>query len=195
MVHNASETPFRRQLGNFPKNVLWMREVIERFLNTLHCMDACFIGNERLERLPEFGMVGKSRVGGVNINRPRIRLAIRAVLALSTAPAGFTAGDVARKVQSLGGVPGSGAYGTPGSVRSQRNCEASNACRKKETHAAMNRYPTVSGTMTALVVLHDDVINSPQTRPSAVRNPPIDAHYSVLRHGMRDLFQDLGTAA
>ena len=105
MVHNASVTPYRRQLQDFPKTVTWMKEVLERFLNALQCMDACFISDEMLDRLPAPSTVGQTRVGGVDFNRLRMRLATKAVVALSTSPKGFTVGEVAAKVRNLGGWP------------------------------------------------------------------------------------------
>jgi hypothetical protein len=40
MVHNASEaeTPFRRNLADFPKTMGWMKDVLERFLGAVHCV-------------------------------------------------------------------------------------------------------------------------------------------------------------
>ena len=56
--------------------------------------------------------------------------------------------------------------------------------------------------MVALVVLRDDVIKpllAANGRLKSGRRPvkraPIDAHYANLRHGMRDLFAELGIAA
>src|ERR1039457_3288246 len=94
MVHNASETPFRRSLVDFPKIVGWMKGVLERFLDALHCIEVCFISDDMLEKLPEPSMVGKTRVGGIDLNRSRMRLVLRAMVALSTSPTGFTARDV-----------------------------------------------------------------------------------------------------
>ena len=63
-MHNATEAPFGRRLENFPKTVVWMKEVADRFLNALHCIESCFIGDETLELLPEASIVGQTRVGG-----------------------------------------------------------------------------------------------------------------------------------
>jgi hypothetical protein len=202
MIHNASETPFRRKLGNFPKNVLWMKEVAERFLNALYCMDVCFIGHERLECLPESWLVGKTRVGGVDINRPRMRFAIRAVLALSTSPAGFTAGQVALGVQALGGLPDGSTYTVRQAACDLRKLRGKQVVRRKGKPHRYESLPDGFRAMTALVVLRDDVIKPllasqcklKSGRPS-VKSTPIDAHYATLRRGLRDLFHELGIAA
>src|SRR5207245_3254824 len=66
-------------------------------------IDACFIADDTLEQLPEPGLVGQTKVGGIDCNKLRIRTVMHAVVALSTAPKGFTASDLAAKVRTLYG--------------------------------------------------------------------------------------------
>jgi hypothetical protein len=87
------------------RSLSWTKDVLERFLDALHCVDVCFISDEALEKLPEPSIVGKTRVGGIDLNRSRMRLVVRAILSLSTSPTGFSARDVSSKVRSLGGLP------------------------------------------------------------------------------------------
>ena len=54
--------------------------------------------------------IGQTKVGGIDLNKPRMRRVAEAVLALSASPAGFTASDLARQVHSMSGRPES-AYG------------------------------------------------------------------------------------
>lgn len=54
--------------------------------------------NTTLDDLPTSSQVGKTRVGGVDINKLRIRAVIEAVVSLACAPRGFTAREVAGKV-------------------------------------------------------------------------------------------------
>jgi hypothetical protein len=49
--------------------------------------------------------VGKTHVGGIDINRLRTRGALAAVLALASSPAGFTVADVASNVRAMTGQP------------------------------------------------------------------------------------------
>ncbi|MGH3847087.1 MAG: hypothetical protein ACRDS0_37550, partial [Pseudonocardiaceae bacterium] len=41
------------------------------------------------------------RVGGIDLNKPRIRAALTAVLALAAAPGGFTVADLAARVHTM----------------------------------------------------------------------------------------------
>jgi hypothetical protein len=201
MVHNAAEVPFRRWLDGFPKTVAWMREVLERFLNTLHCVEACFIADETLERLPEPAVVGQTRVGGIDFNQPRIRLAIQAILALSASPKGFTAGEVAAKVRDLGGLP-EAAYGTRQAAYDIQKLRGKQVLRKRDRS---RRYEAISEglrAMAALVLLRDKVIKPVlasqcdlRRRPKLKDPRPIDLRYDALQRHMRDLLEELGLVA
>ena len=64
--------------------------------------DVAFISDETLDQLPLPSRVGKVRVGGVDLNNPRMRAALSAVLALGPSPMGFgVAGWVAATGQRL----------------------------------------------------------------------------------------------
>ena len=100
-MHNAKELCCGLLLGNFPRMVELLRGMLERFLNTLHWLDVCFIADDTLEELGSASRVGKTNVGGVDFNRPRMRALVQAVILLASSPKGFTASEVARKVRQL----------------------------------------------------------------------------------------------
>jgi len=201
MVHNAEATPFRRWLVDFPKTVAWMREVLERFLNTLHYVEACFVADDTLERLPEPAVVGQTRVGGVDFNQPRMRLAVQAILALAAFPKGFTAGEVACKVRDLGGLP-EAAYGTRQAAYDIKKLRGKQIVQKRTGSRRYDAQPEGLRTMAALVLLRDKVIKPVlasqcdlRRRPKPKNPTPIDRHYDALQRGMRDLLEELGIAA
>src|SRR5438093_4673298 len=80
-----------------------LRGMLERFMTTLDCVDTAFISDQTMDQLPLPSRLGKTRVGGVDLNNPRIRSALSAVLALAPSPAGFSATDFRAKVQSMTG--------------------------------------------------------------------------------------------
>lgn len=93
----------RRTLDEFPEIVRRLKEILERFLDSLYCLEACFVADSTLEDLPSPSSVGKTRVGGLDFNKPRTRLLIESVVSLSTAPNGFTASDLTNRTRELGG--------------------------------------------------------------------------------------------
>ena len=81
MAHNTLELPCRRSLESFPEIVFRLKSIVERFMNALSCIDPCFIAQETLEQLPAPVQVGKTKVGGIDFNKPRMRWVAQAVLA------------------------------------------------------------------------------------------------------------------
>lgn len=67
-------------------------------------MDRALVSDGTLEELPRPSTVGTTRVGGVDIGKPRMRTVMNAVLALAPAPAGFSTGELAAKVRQIGGT-------------------------------------------------------------------------------------------
>ena len=65
------------------------------------CIDQCFLADRMLEQLPAPSQVGKTKVGGIDLNKPRLRWVVEAVIALSAAPDGFTASELASQVRVL----------------------------------------------------------------------------------------------
>ena len=87
--------------GEFPEIVLQAKSILERFMEALSCTDQCFIADKMLEQLPTPTQVGKTKVGGIDLNRPRMRWVVGAVIALSPSPGGFTASQLAGQIQVL----------------------------------------------------------------------------------------------
>ena len=93
----------------------------ERCLTTLDCVTTGFLADGTLDQLPLPSRIGRTRTGGIDLNKPRIQAALAAVLALSAAPAGFTVADLAAKVPAMAARPA-----TP-SARPPTTCASSAA--------------------------------------------------------------------
>jgi len=83
IVHNTKALRCGRVLDNFPIIIGRLAGMVDRFTTTLDCVDTTFIADGLLARLPAPAQLGATRVGGVDLNKPRIRGALAAVLALS----------------------------------------------------------------------------------------------------------------
>jgi hypothetical protein len=201
IVHNARELDCGRSLENFPEIIGRLRAVLERFADALSCIDPCFIADETLERLPTASRVGKVAVGGIDLNKPRMRWVVEAVIALSALSDGFTASELAARVRTLGKQtpeqygPTRAAYDLK-KLRGQQIVQRIGETRRYETR------PTGLKAIAALVVLRDKAIKpllaaAQQLRPSrGAHNPrPLDAHYDAVSAAMRGVFHELGIAA
>ena len=100
VAHNTRELNCGRALDKFPEVVSRLKGVLERFADALSCIDQCFIADDMLEQLPAASQVGKTVVGGIDLNKTRMRAVVEAVIALSTSPNGFAASDIAARVQA-----------------------------------------------------------------------------------------------
>jgi hypothetical protein len=146
-------------LPNFGKIVQFLRGMLVRFLNVLHFIDVCFIADDTLEKLPTASRVGKTKVGGVDFNRPRMRAVAHAVTALATSPEGFTASQLAQ-ISTLSSPP-QPQYG-PRHAAYDLNLKKLRGKKLVEKIGSSHRYqPTHQGlrALTALLVLRDKVIS------------------------------------
>jgi hypothetical protein len=201
MAHNVGALDCGRSLEKFPEIAQRLKSILERCMVSLSCIDACFISDGTLEQLPAPSRVGKTTVGGIDFNKPRMRWVAQAVLALASVPSGFTASQLAHQVRILGEQ----------SETQYKVCHAAYDLKKLRGKefvrriAKTQRYePTSDGlkAIAALLVLREKIIKPLLAAAQAVRkarrprNPtPLDLHYECVRVGMQGIFQELGMAA
>jgi hypothetical protein len=201
IVHNTKELGCGRVLARFSEIVARLTSMLERFLATLDCLDAAFIADQTLEQLPLPSQVGTTRIGGIDLNQPRIRAALAAVLALAPTPGGFTVAQLAAKVQQQTGQTDRD-YTTRQAAYDLKKLRGKHLVVKAATSRRYHTSPEALRTITALLVLRDQVIApilAGVRVPRLGRKPATwtrtDQHYETLRIEMKALFSDLGIAA
>ena len=201
VAHNIREFHCGRLLDNFPAIVRRLRGMLERFMEALSCIDQCFIGDEMLERLPLPSRVGKSMVGGIDLNKPRLRHVAEAVIALSASPDGFTASVLAAQVRALGNQ-GPSAYGPRHAAYDLKKLRGKQIVRRIGSTRRYEPIPSGLRAITALLVLRDKAIKpllaaAQEIAPTHGGQKPcaIDRHYQDLRLAMQGVFHELGIAA
>ena len=201
VAHNTQELNCGRSLDKFPEVVSRLKGVLERFADALSCIDQCFIADDMLEQLPAAAQVGKTIVGGIDLNKARMRAVVEAVIALSPSPNGFTASDVAARVHAIGNDRHA-QYGPRHAAYDLKKLRGKHIiCRIGRTR----RYePLPNGlrAITAFVVLRNKAIKPllaaarPLHPTRGAQNPrPIDTHYHALHLAMQGVFLELGIAA
>jgi hypothetical protein len=200
-VHNTKAYRWGRSLPAFPEIVGRLKGILERFLDAVGCINACFVSDEALEKLPQPAQIGKTKVGGIDLNKPRMRRVAEAVLALSASPAGFTASHLARQIHSMSGQPES-EYGPRRAAYDIKKLRAKGMVCKIGKSRRYEPVPEGLRSLTALLVLREKIIRpllAASTQPEPTAKPahptPGDHHYENLRTGMRSLFIELGIAA
>lgn len=201
VVHNTKELRCGRSLQYFPEIVIEAKGILQRFMNALSCMDQCFIADRMLEQLPDPSQVGKTKVGGIDFNKPRMRWVIEALLALSPLPGGFTASDLASQVRLLS-KQSEAEYGPRRAAYDLTKLRGKKVVRRIGQTRRYEAIPSGLRAMTALVVLRNKAIKpllaaARGLRPSrGAQNPSvIDRHYETIRTAMQGVFQQLGLAA
>jgi hypothetical protein len=201
IVHNAKAYRWGHSLPCFPEIVVRLKDILERFLNAVGCINSCFVSDETLDNLPQPAQIGQTKVGGIDLNRPRMRQVAEAVLALSASPSGFTSSDLAGQVHAATGKPES-EYGARRAAYDIKKLRAKGMVRKIGKSRRYEPVPDGLRSMTALLLLREKIIrpllaasSHPEPGAKPAHPTPVDHHYETLRVGMQDLFTDLGIAA
>ena len=195
-MHNTRELRCRRGLDNFPEIITRLAGMAERFATTLDCADIAFLADGTLDELPMPSRLGATRVGGIDLNKPRIRAALSAALALAAAPHGFTVAEHAAKVRSM---TGQDTYTIRQGAYDLRKLRGKGLAVKPATTRRYHIPPEAARTIAALLALRDQVIapilagvRSPRRGRKPAHWTVIDRDYETLRTGMQALFRDLG---
>jgi hypothetical protein len=195
-VHNTRELRCRRSLENFPEIITRLAGMAERFATALDCADISFLPDGTLDDLPLPARLGATRTGGIDLNKPRIRAALAAALALTPAPHGFTVAEHAARVRAM---TGQADYTIRQAAYDLRKLRAKNLITKPGQSRRYHVPPQAARTIAALLALRDQVIGpilAGVRSPRMGRKPAVwtrvDRDYETLRIGMQALFHDLG---
>jgi len=201
IVHNTKELRCGRLLERFPTIVTRLQQILGQFLNNVYAMDAAFISDAMLDELPNPSQVGKTRVGGIDMNKPRTRAVLTAALSLACSPDGFTARQFAATVQSMRS-PTDPDYDARRAAYDLKKLRGKKLLTKP---ADSRRYcvpPEAIRTVGALVILREKVlrpilagVGKPKVGRKRKNWRPVDKHCEAIRQYMFILFRDLRIAA
>ena len=200
-VHNTGQLGCVKRLDRFPRVVAKLKDILTRFTQILRCIDASFISADLLEQLPQPAQLGQTKVGGMDVNRPRLRRTMEATLALAVSPKGFTTSEVTRKVRQLAG-PSAENYGPRQAAYDLKKLRAKGLAERIGNRRRYTLTWVGVRAMTALPVLRDKVLQpllaNACHRKRGVRPAdatPLDQCYDTLQTGMQALFRAIGIAA
>lgn len=195
-VHNAKELRCRRSLDNFDQIIDRLAGIAGRFATALDCADTGFLPDGFLDELPLPARTGPRRTAGIDLNKPRIRAALSAALALAPAPAGFTAAEHAARVRQ---ITGHDRYTTRQAAYDLRKLRGKQLIDKPGGTRRYHVPPDAARTISALLTLRDHVIapiiagvRSPRMGRKPKTWTAVDRDYENLRIGMQTLFQHVG---
>lgn len=197
--HNAAELGCGRVLEKLPDIIDRLAAMAARFCDTLDATSVGFLSQAILDQLPRAAQLGRTRVGGISLDSPRMRSVLAAVAALSPAPKGFTVADLAAKVHTR--QPHSH-YTIRQAAYDLRKLRAHNLVEKPGRSRRYHVPSHAARTIVAITSLRDNVlepllasVNSKQPRPRHHSWTPVEHDYENLRLDMQTLLDDLGIAA
>ncbi|MGH3321846.1 MAG: hypothetical protein ACRDN9_17065 [Streptosporangiaceae bacterium] len=173
--------------------------MVDRFTSMLDCVDVGFLPDGLLDQLPAPSQIGATRLGGVDINKPRTRAALAAVLALwgAVAPDGFTVADLAAKVRSLTSQTAD-AYTVRQAAYDLRKLRGKHLVVKPGRTRRYQVPGQAARTIAALLTLRDHVIapilagvRSPRMGRKPATWTAGDRDYEQIRIHMQTLLRDL----
>jgi hypothetical protein len=172
ITHNTKQLRCGRILEKFPEITNRLAGMVERFTTALDCVDVCFLPDGTLDELPLPTQIGATRIGGVDLNKPRIRSALAAVLALAAAPGGFTVTDLTAKIHAITRHTN---YTTRQAAYDLRKLRGKDLLAKPGRSRRYHVLPPAARTITALLALRDQVISpilAGIRSPRMAANPP-----------------------
>jgi hypothetical protein len=198
IAHNTKDLRCGRTLDKFAPIVTRLKQIVEEFCTALDCVDVGFIPDGLLDTLPAASQLGGTRVGGIDVNKPRSRAVLAAALALAIAPGGFTVADFTAKVRAMTGQTG---YTTRNAAYDLRKLRGKHLADKPGRTRRYLISPAAARIISALLTLREDVIApllagvaDPRIRRTPRHWTDIDRHYQALRLEMMALFADIGIA-
>ncbi len=198
ITHNTRQLRCGRVLDRFPDIIGKLTGMVDRFTTTLDCVDVGFLPDGTLDQLPLPSHIGATRIGGIDLNKPRIRATLAAVLALAPAPDGFTVTDLATKVHTMTGQTD---YTTRQAAYDLRKLRGKELIVKPGRSRRYQVPAPAARTIAALLALRDHVIapilagvRSPLMGRKPTTWTRVDRDYETLCINMHTLFHDLGIA-
>ncbi|MCA1681805.1 MAG: hypothetical protein LC700_01370, partial [Actinobacteria bacterium] len=189
IVHNTKALRCGRVVDRFGEIVGRLAGMVDRFTTTLDCLDIGFLPEDTLDHLPLPSQIGATRVGGIDLNKPRIRAALTAVLALTAAPTGFTVTDLAARVHT---ITGNTDYTVRHAAYDLRKLRGKELIIKPGRSRRYQVPSPAARTITALLALRDHVIapilagvRSPRMGRKPTHWTRVDRDYETLRINMQ----------
>ena len=201
VVHNTKQLGCGKRIDRFPRMIALLKGILERFLKVLRGVDVSFIDDGQLDTWPLASKVGQTRVGGVDVNRPRMRAVMEGVIGLSVNPRGFTASDLAGSVKEILGdsVPNYHARQASYDLKKLRGKDLVRRIKHSRYYEAS---PEGLRAMAGFIVLREKVLipllagacNRKLGRKPINRSQS-DIHYENVQSEMQKIFEIIGIAA
>lgn len=200
---NARELRTGTSIERYPQIVAALKSILERFTSALYGIDASFLNDGTLDKWPRPSTLGKTRIGGIDVNKLRARAGMQSAICLAASPRGFTSAEFAERMSSIL-HPAKKPKKPYDSRKACYDLAKMRAKRLVEKVQGTRRYqPTLRGlrAMAAFLTLRDKVLIPilsgacrPKPGPRPKNQTPVDIYYANIRKEMVSLLPLLGVA-
>ena len=201
IAHNTKDIRCGRIIDRFPTIVDNLRGILQRFITSLSCLDVSFINDETLEKLSHPEEYGSTKVGGIDINKQRIRAVMEAIIAFSIAPRGFNSSDIARKVREIFNLAGN-QYSSRHASYDLKKFRAKGIVYRINKSHKYDVSPDGLRKIMAIIVLKDKILKPLLANYGNLKigrkpknHSKIDIHYNNIQSEMKKVFELSGIAA
>jgi hypothetical protein len=189
IVHSVKELRCGKRLEKLPIMLARLQQIVIDFLNVVHAAHLGSLDAGALDALPQPTQRGAQRLAGIDIQKPRMRAVIEAVLHLAPKPDGFTAGELAVRTGELLRQP---TYTPRHAAYDLRKLRGKGLVERVGTTRRYQPTTPAIGMLVALLILREKVIKpvlAGAGKPRPGRPPkrihPLDLHYQNLQSEMR----------
>jgi hypothetical protein len=200
-VLNTKALRVGRLLDKLPQMLARMQEMLVRFLGVVQAAHISFLDAGQFESWAEPSQRGGRRLAGLDLNKARNRAVVRGLVALSSAPEGFTVPELAEEVrQRLHCSPEE--YSTRRAAYDLAKARGKGLSERVPGRSRYQCQPQQLRTLCAYVVLREEVLKPllAGVKTDRLHDPPkqmapLDRQYVLLHAHMNQTFELLGLAA
>ena len=200
-VLNTKALRVGKLLEKVPQMLTRMQEMLVRFLGVVQAAHVSFIDAGQFESWAQPSQRGNRRLAGLDLNKARNRAVVRGLVALSSAPEGFTVPELAEQVrQRLNCSPQE--YSTRRAAYDLAKARGKGLSERVAGHCRYQCQPRQLRTLCAYVVLREEVLKPllAGAKCDRLHDPPkqmapLDEQYVLLHAQMNRTFELLGLAA
>jgi hypothetical protein len=200
-VSNVSELRCGKRLEKLPAMLEQLEQMLVDFLAAVQAAHLSYLDSGALDRLPTPSVCGTQRLAGVDLQKPRMRAAAQAVVALAPQPRGFTAAQLAQRVREQQG-PAMADYTDRRAAYDLRKLRGKAVVQRVERTRRYRVKPAGVRVLAGLLILREKVLKPVLAgvhRPRRGRPPkrvaPLDVHYQILQREMLQTLRTLKLAA
>jgi len=200
VIHNARRMKCGVGIDKFPAIVAELKGVLDRFVESLQCVNASFIDAAALEQWPKRSALAGTPVAGVDINQPRMQAVLQAVVVLAIKPNGFKASELAERVRE---VPEMRAhpYTSRQASYDLRKLRAKGVLKRIPNSLRYEAEPTGLRAAVALLTLRNEVLipllanRGQRKRCGRCHMSETEQRYANIQKELQHVFKTLGIAA